>query len=211
MWALCYFLTPKLLTIMGLQDIGGLTLVIGFRADACLSEGIDASTTLTTDSVHGLSTQFAGLSTSLSPEEQPHIPRIDMLYVGVDVQQGALVKMAIRPDGQVDWKEVYPQLFLSATPHLFVATHSEGRVTRITKWEVGTPEMEEIERGLQPTFWKLKHALETIQELVILHGKSGRLSLVCENGIMQVYRRTGVESSLPDKLLSRFDPTNPGS
>ncbi len=181
-------------------------MVVRFEVDACLEEGISTSTPGTAQNVDDLANQLSGLSvSSSSPEMRPAGPHIDMIFAGVDVQQDALVEMTTRANGKVRWVETYPQLSLSATPHMFIAAHTEGVITSITKKKLGTPEMEEIGQTLRPTFWKLKLALEAIQELAILHGKAGRLSLVCDDGVMQVYRKESQESCLPEEVVARFD------
>ena len=106
---------------------------------------------------------------------------------------------------QFDWDDSYPQLFLSHTMNHFLAVHTNGRFTRIVKRRLDSPEMKSIGDRVQPALRRLKSVLESIQELVMLHGKDGRLSLVCQGGVLKVYKRASTESFLPSDILARFE------
>lgn len=105
-----------------------------------------------------------------------------------------------------EWKELYPQLFLSQTPHHFLGVHQSGRFREVEKRKLGTdPDFLAVANQMQESLKKLRQALEMIQELVIEHGAKGRLSLVCEDGELKVYERESQASCLPKEFIARFD------
>ena len=57
---------------------------------------------------------------------------------------------------------------------------------------------------IQQGFRKLVAVLKVIQELVRQHGRRARLSLVCRDGRLEVFERTGSHGSLEDEELERF-------
>ena len=95
-------------------------------------------------------------------------------------------------------------MFLSQTPHIYYAAHTDGNIYIIDKYTLGEPHLEAIDQNAQAGFKKLKMALTAIQELVRKHGTNGRISLVCQGKELTVYRRKGTESCLPKDALTLF-------
>ena len=60
----------------------------------------------------------------------------------------------------------------------------------------------DIQRG----FRQLVALLKVIQEIAREHGRGGRLSLVCRDGRLEVFARTGSQGVLKDEELARFGP-----
>lgn len=124
------------------------------------------------------------------------------------MEQSDIIELTTRSAKRVvdfDWVDAYPQLFLSQTPNHFLAAHTQGRFQTVTKRNIKDAALKEIERSLQDNFKKLRVALTTIQNLVVEHGQRGRLTLVCQQGLLNVYERTSQESCLPDAILARFE------
>jgi hypothetical protein len=108
----------------------------------------------------------------------------------------------------MDWAETYPQLYLSQTPHHFLALHDHGRFTVVEKRNMTTsPDLLEVKSSIQGDLDTLRAALEVIQDAVMLHGEGARLSLVYEGGLggkLKMYKRVVDTSYLPDKILEKF-------
>ena len=105
-----------------------------------------------------------------------------------------------------DWKDLYPQLFLSQTPHHFLALHDRGRFIAIEKRQLGiSTDLVSVANDLQRNMRSLRAALGEIQKLAIEHGERGRISLVCEGGTLQVFRRVSQDGCLLDEFMARFE------
>ena len=103
-----------------------------------------------------------------------------------------------------DWGDAYPQLYLSQTPHHYLAVHRTGTFFSITKRKIGENDLKVVESKAQPGFRKLRKVLGEIQTMVKEAGASGRISLVCKDGILKVHERNSKESCLPEDLLALF-------
>jgi hypothetical protein len=62
-----------------------------------------------------------------------------------------------------------------------------------------------VESRAQSGFKKLRKALEEIQTIVKEEGASGRISLVCKDGVLKVHERNSKESCLPEYSLALFE------
>ncbi len=183
------------------QDLSGLTLVVRFEVDARLPTLDNSSGTSLSDVVDDMSSQLSDLS--VAPDTAaPSSPIV--VIGGKEISQEVIVELKTTSDGKAKWAETYPQLFLSQTPHLFLATHTKGTFTEVAQEELGSTKMVGMGVGFQSRFWRLKVALEAIQELAVLHGKDARLSLLCHKGELKVYSRKDPRSCLPDDVLQRF-------
>ena len=127
---------------------------------------------------------------------------------GVVVDQeniAELTTISMKRRGLFNWSEAYPQLFLSQTPCHFLGVHDRGRFDTIEQRRLGSGDLRSIEQSLQGVLWQLRFLLDIIKELVVEHGRSGRLSLVCQGGELKVYTRSSKDSCLPEDILARFD------
>jgi len=75
----------------------------------------------------------------------------------------------------------------------------------VEKRKLGSSELKDIENTTQMALWKLRQALGTIKDTVMEHGKSGRLSLVCQGGELKLYERSSQVSCLPEDILNKFE------
>lgn len=181
-------------------------MVLQFEVDAYLPnpQETPASTSTTTDAL------AEGISDTESSEDS--IRRSFGLGIirkgNTDIPDDALVELATTTR-KLDWKERYPQLFFSQTPHHFLAWHDQlrmGTFTRVDKRTIDCPLLQAANTRLQPAFKKLRAALAFIQNIVIEHGHDKRLSLLCTNKRLEVYQR--LESGLaclPDEALALFE------
>ncbi|EMD39487.1 hypothetical protein CERSUDRAFT_149984 [Gelatoporia subvermispora B] len=197
-------------------DFDGLKLVVRFEVDACIAAPrATQRQPKPSTSVDDLSNILSGMGVSGSAGAnvaadvtKDIATELSVIRAGTEVPQSSLVEMTTRSKNWVhtfDWADAYPQLFLSQTSNHFLAAHARGRFESITKRQVGSPEMKQIEASIQPAFRRLRQALHDIQELVKAHGQRGRLTLVCREGRLEIFERESQESCLPDSVMERFD------
>lgn len=164
------------------------------------------------DNVDDLSNYFSGLNVTsrdvvTSSSSATQQPDITIVRGGYQVPQSAIMEMTTRSERNVvnlDWKENYPQLFLSQTSQHILGVHSRGFFRSIQIRRIDSPEMRAIDTACQKSFKQLTAFLKVIQDLVIEHGERGRLSLVCQGGNLKVYERESQKSCLPDDVMDRF-------
>ncbi|KZT22808.1 hypothetical protein NEOLEDRAFT_1118864 [Neolentinus lepideus HHB14362 ss-1] len=196
-------------------DFDGLKVVLRFNVDAFLpTSSSSTSGSSSPVSVDSLASDLAHLGLELPPrlnaeDAKPDpISGLRVIRTGTaDIAQDSLLELTTRSEkgmARFNWAESYPQLFLSQTPNHYLAIHRNGRFRTIVKRKLGSPEMREVERKVQPSLKKLRQILQIVHDLVIEHGETGRLSLVCVGGVLKVFKRTVVDSFLPDQFLSRF-------
>ncbi|KAI0329008.1 hypothetical protein GY45DRAFT_1280600 [Cubamyces sp. BRFM 1775] len=204
-------------------DLDGLNMIVRFEVDACTAAldplGSTSQRTKTSrvsheTSVDELADALTGLGVSSSESRNASSdgpPSITVITAGSQVAQSSVVELVTRSErnvDQFDWNEQYPQLLLSDTPHLFLGVHNRGTFQRIKKHALGSSELQQVETdaALQKTFRQLVAILRSIQQIVKTHGDRGRLSLVCEGGVLQVYERIDNSDSgrLSDSDLARF-------
>lgn len=187
-------------------DLNGLKMVVRFEVDACLPptrsrKSIDAAAI---DEVSQLLEAVNLTSGASSTSQSPY--SLNIVDGGYEAKSAAIMELTTRFEGRVaqfDWMDKYVQLYLSQTPHHVLAVHNRGRFSEIRRSKLS--EFKDMEDRLQPDMKALKKALDTIQQLVIEYGQRGRLTLVCQGGVMKVYERTSQDSGLPDHMMALFD------
>lgn len=133
---------------------------------------------------------------------------VEVIIGGNFVSQDDLVELKTNTHRKLTfhrWKYVYPQLFLSVTPNVFLAVHERGHFDTVIKERLDSPNMRNAKEAFQPRLLALVAVLEMIQELAVRYGKEARLSLVCKQGKLSVYQRDSKESCLPTGVLARFE------
>ncbi|KAK2465268.1 hypothetical protein APHAL10511_002622 [Amanita phalloides] len=129
---------------------------------------------------------------------------LEVIRLGKEVPQESIVEVATiskARESQLDWQEKGPQLYLSQIPHFYVGLHERGNFSEVRKHKFNyTTLPDQVLEHMK----KLRRALAIIQNVVIKHGKRGRLSLVCIDGTLQVYEREDDKSCLPDEFMERF-------
>lgn len=145
---------------------------------------------------------------NISDNGPKHIFGLDIISGGnPNIPDSAIIELATTTR-KLDWKERYPQLFFSQTPHHFLAWHDQlrmGTFTRIDKRTIDCPLLQAANLRLQPAFKKLRATLELIQRIVIEHGCEERLTLLCTNKRLEVHKRLDQRSCLPEEALALFD------
>lgn len=200
-------------------DLNGLQMVVRFEVDACIpSAGVSKPQAQVATNVDDLVGILSGVSIGTPDSGSPHkptatdstgTPKITVISGGSYVPQSAIVELTTRSitrEAEYDWKDAYPQLFLSQTPNHFLAVHQRGQFVRLKKRELDSPELDRVAANLiQSDLKKLRRVLDTIKTLVIKHGQGGRLSLVCQGRVLKVFERTSQDSCLPDEIKKLFE------
>ena len=181
------------------QDFGGLKMVVRFEVDACLP--------LRSSQSHGHpGTEAASLPPSTRVVNKPtlHFPHVAVIRAGAHVPQSHLIELKTSSRSRKAWSKIYPQLFLSQTPHVYYGHHRGGKISEIKKFTLGEPHLEPIDQNAQVGFKKLKVLLTAIQGIVRRYGTDGRMSLVCQGRELRVYQREDSGSFLPEYALALF-------
>jgi hypothetical protein len=185
-------------------------MVVRFEVDACIPPP-GKYPRRSVSNIDDITSSLSSISLSQAPSSSPLNAQLTVREGGTEVPSTAVVELTTRSvtsmklNGGYDWKEAYPQLFFSQTAHHILAIHQRGRFTDIQKRRLSSDEVKAVEKEAQGDLKKLRNVLDTIKEIVIAHGRKGRLSLVCVGGELKVYKRTSNESCLPESAIALFD------
>ena len=183
-------------------------MVVRFEVDACLAPAAAAGAH---SRAHPTIDDLAENLSAVSMAET----RFDCEYPliiregGSEISFDSVIEMTTRSEYTMangfNWQEAYPQLFFSKTSNHYLAIHNRGTFNSIEKRNTSSKELQKVEKELQPQFQKTRKALDLIRNVVVAHGKKGRLSLVCMGGVMKVYQRSSDESLLPSEVMQYFE------
>ena len=155
----------------------------------------------------GLSIGTSSQSTTMTSPSPLTSSDLKIFRAGTRVPQSDLIELTTRSEisaANFDWNDAYPQLYLSQTPHHYLAVHRSGTFFSIAKRRIGERDLVMIESRTQPAFRKLRKILGEIQTMVKKGGTNGRISLVCKDGVLKVHERISRESCLPKDSLALF-------
>ncbi|KAF8073568.1 hypothetical protein FPV67DRAFT_1478431 [Lyophyllum atratum] len=196
-------------------DLNGLKLIVRFEVDACIPSEAPATSTSTplasSANVDDLIGAFSGESqpSTPTPRSSGPFPKVTIIPAGSVVPQATIVELttrSVRNASSFSWEESYPQLFLSQTPHHFLAVHERGQFIEVNKRKLESAELKKVAAdSIQADLGKLRLVLDVIRNLAIKYGERGRLTLLCQDGELKVYERTSQASCLPDDILQQFD------
>lgn len=155
---------------------------------------------------------LAGLNIQPNPNENdatpphPQSPPLTIIPGGTEMPQSSMIEITTRNAmriGQMDWRELFIQLYLSASPHFYLGVHQRGHFTEVYKKNLYEDERFVKERrGAEASLKKLGKALKRIQELVKEHGKGKKLSLVCRKAdgmeALAVYEQKTEDAQVPE-------------
>jgi hypothetical protein len=175
-------------------------MVIRFEADA-----YDPGTSYN-DQMEELASSLQ--ATSLQSPEVLQIHGLTIQKAGKQVPQTSVLELTTvgwQRRSQMDWSEIYCQLFLSQTKHV-LACHKNGLFHEVEERMLDSaPELESAKTEAQDQMKKLVNIIVRIRELVIQGGKHSRLSLVCASGVLGVYKGISTESCMPDEVMELFE------
>lgn len=173
------------------QEFGGLRVLLRCTIDACTeSESEDD------DFLASFSAMNIGSKTG-TPKSQPDSTCTNRLGMKVKltsprsvIPQSHVIEIKTRASHrELDWKEVYPQLYLSQTPYLYLAKHAKGTFGPVEKVDLNGETMAPRAREAEDAMGKLEVLLGSILKAVRKQGKGVPLSLVYHKGKLQLYKR----------------------
>ncbi|KDN45780.1 hypothetical protein RSAG8_04613, partial [Rhizoctonia solani AG-8 WAC10335] len=197
-------------------DLLGLRFLVRSRVDSMLQGSAHPQLESTSE------TEIDSLSNALEkarlePDSEPPEVSTPLLqgeesgvrYVkfGEHVSQDLLMDIKLAPNGRVNWKNAYPQYFLSQTPKLRVATRATVRGQDfVAQLKTYDPDSLKIEHDLQSQrFRNLAFVLKQMRQILQAHGSSQPLAFVwTQRGGMKVYKIEEKSKYLSDKGLSKF-------
>ncbi|KAF8841507.1 hypothetical protein BDN67DRAFT_515282 [Paxillus ammoniavirescens] len=183
-------------------NFGGLKVLLGFTADACIESDSDLFLT----SFSSLSIRSRG--NTLAKSDMPS-------YAGLDVEptsprslipQSDLIEIKTRSvRRELNWGEIYPQLYLSQIPWLYVAWHLDGFFQPVEKIALDSDAVKPHAEAAASSVGKLKVLLENILKAVREQGSGVPLSLVCRGGTLTLWKRKeGTGKPLGMEITSKF-------
>jgi len=195
--------------------LGGLNILLRFEVDACIQTQTEPQTTQ-----GDLTTKLSGLTLNSSSAQVKGAAKPSTAFgLSVELQpsqelvpQTSLVELVTRSvQYDVGWGELFPQLYLSQTEHVFIAKHSRGvfRGIPVSKMRLSDPEdgdmvarKAEADHTYLP---RLKAMLDDILREVRGVEEGAMLSLVRDGGNLTLYRRTGgTGTRIPEVFLNKF-------
>ncbi|KAH7890453.1 hypothetical protein F5I97DRAFT_32471 [Phlebopus sp. FC_14] len=194
-------------------DFGGLKVLLRCTVDACTESEIDDDD-LFLASFNALSIRSRGSAISQSYDLAPS--PMSGLTVKITsprslIPQSDIIEIktrSVRKD--LDWDEIYPQLYLSQTGYLYVARHDYGAFQPAEKIKLNGPDMKPYIEHAEETICKLKALLDAILKAVRKEGSGVPLSLVSLGGQLALYKRKeGTGKPLGEKITSKFELVPP--
>jgi hypothetical protein len=188
-----------------------LKVLLRFTIEACTSSVKD------TDDEDDLLEAFSGLgiggaSASTTPGTKAPpvstVPGVTITHTSPRkvVPQASLIEMKTRAARrELDWAEVYPQLYLSQTAFLYIAKHERGSFNTLEKVELGAENMLPHTRRTEQGVAKLKVVLQDILDAVKMEDVGVCMSLVGKNGELVLYKRKeGTGKALGQEITNKF-------
>ena len=184
-------------------------MVVRFEVDACIPPP-GKYPRRSVSNIDDITNYLSSMSLTQASSASTWNSQLTVREGGTEVPSTAVVELATRSVNTMkirgyDWKEAYPQLFFSQTAFHILAIHQRGCFTEIQKRKLTCDELKAVEKEAQGDLKRLRKVLDRIKEIVIVHGRNGRLSLVCVGGELKVYSRTSDESCLPESAIALFD------
>lgn len=145
------------------------------------------------------------------PVPSPSFPKVSIISSGDAfsiVPQSSLLEIKTRTgEGEIDWREIYPQLFFSQTPNLYIARHQQGLFsgTSVTKYDLASPELTKAAQAAGKVMARMHELLEAIVCAARKEGEGVGMALTYDGKELALYRRrpgTGME--VGQEILSRF-------
>ena len=106
----------------------------------------------------------------------------------------------------VNWGEVYPQLHISGTPHLYVAKHFRGSFTTVERYGLRDPALRPYATAAEQGLGKLVQLLQELSSYLQEAGPGVGFSLIGGvKGELKLYRRKmGTSGGLTKDIIAKF-------
>ena len=190
-----------------IQKFGSLNILLGFTADACKEPKKNDDDDFLA-SFSSLSLGGNAEKTTKPDKPTPESP------VGLDIKrtsrslapQADLIEVKTRSVmREPNWKEIYPQLYLSQTAWLYMAKHRRGVFEPVEKISLTGDEMKPYAEMMEASLGKLKNLLKAILKAVREQGEGVPLSLVRQGGTLSLWKRKeGSGKPLGEEIRSKF-------
>lgn len=179
-----------------------------FEVDACIASA--------TTSIDDITAAFSGIGidsdTKRSTTSAISTPskRLGISIVRTAAQslipQSHLIEIKTRAaHRELDWAEVYPQLYLSQTAYLYLAKHTKGNFGEVEKIALGGANMTVHANRAKTGIGKLKALLDDILIVVRKEGSGAGLRLVSTGGELTLHKRAaGSGKTIGHEILSKF-------
>ena len=192
------------------QKFGSLNVLLGFTADACVEPKINDDDFLAS---------FSSLSLGGKAEKTTK-PNKTVSPAGLDIKltssrslvpQSDLIEVKTRSIyREPNWRDIYPQLYLSQTAWLYMAKHSGGAFQPVEKIALTGEEMRPYAEMMEGSLGKLKNLLKAILKAVREQGEGVPLSLVRQGGTLSLWRRKeGSGKPLGEEIRAKFQSRVP--
>jgi hypothetical protein len=147
----------------------------------------------------------------MSAELRKVAPVVNIIPSGSLVSQENLVELkalSLKNFETFNWADSYAQLYLSQTPHLYVAVHRMGSFERMHKYKLDEGHLKDIHTQQEKNFRRLRVLLGIIIREVKRAGADKRVTLLCRRGILTLHENFDGKSCLPDDHLTLFNVTS---
>ncbi|KAF9259086.1 hypothetical protein L218DRAFT_963957 [Marasmius fiardii PR-910] len=200
-------------------DFGGLNIVVRFEVDAFISSAPRSKTTTTSQAStdQTFDDMLSAMSkTSITPQNEEiqtvsdgetslKIWKAGNMSPTNSIVELATISKKRFDQSAYDWEEVAVQMLISGTPQLYLGIHDRGRFQEVKQKSFSeSVELQRAEENVKSALIKLRRVLEDIKKLAVENGEDGRLSLVCTDGELKVYKRKSDDSCLPADFLDEF-------
>ncbi|KAI6006616.1 hypothetical protein F5J12DRAFT_101327 [Pisolithus orientalis] len=188
-------------------DFGGLKVLLRYEVDACAEPESEDDSFLASFST--LSIGATGGAPTLSNDSafsSRFGMKVKLTSPRSVLPQSSVIEIKTRAARrELDWKEVYPQLYLSQTSYLYLAKHTRGTFGRVEKFQINSEGMAAHAREAEASMAKLEALLSAILKAVRKYGEGVPLSLVYRAGELQLYKRKqGTRRLFGKDILSKF-------
>jgi len=192
-----------------LQNLAGLKVLLRFEVDACLPSVSDLADALSGASLSSTASasKTSQLTTAPSSSSATTNPVSVQLTGTPLVAQDSLVELkTMSQNKNVIWNEVYPQLHLSGTPHLYVAKHFKGSFTTLQRHDLHSSTLRPYAKVVEQELGKLVKLLGELSTYLQEAGPGIGFSLIGGvGGDLKLYRRKkGTGRGLTKDIVARF-------
>ncbi|KIJ16236.1 hypothetical protein PAXINDRAFT_176296 [Paxillus involutus ATCC 200175] len=188
-------------------DFGGLKVLLRFEVDACVAASASSDDELLgAFSTLKIGSRGAAVTTApstVTPSTTSALS-VNLTVPRTLTPQGNMIEIKTRAlKRQIDWTEVYPQLYLSQTAYLYLAKHDRGTFQPVEKVQLNGAVLQSHAKEAETSIGKLKVLLKQILDVVGKEGKKGQLSLVCQGGKLTLYKRTTGSGNPVDEYITK--------
>ena len=183
----CHVVIGRNMVNIHYQDFGGLHILLRCTVDACtVSESEDDDFLASFSAL-----KIGGKAETPKPQLGSRFGmKVKLTNPRSIVPQSRVIGIKTRSSyREMDWKEAYPQLYISQTPYLYLAKHTKGTFGPVEKIDLNSQTMAPHAKEAEGAMSKLEVLLGSILKAVRRQGEGVPLSLVYNKGKLQLYKR----------------------